>query len=61
MCLAHALIIAMSRVNGDPKYALYTRQMYENTCSGSLETSGVDLSNDRDFEELEQFQEYISD
>jgi len=24
LCLAHALIIAMARVNGDPKYKSYT-------------------------------------
>jgi hypothetical protein len=23
LCLAHALIIAMARVNGDPKYSVY--------------------------------------
>ena len=32
LCLAHVLIIAIARVNGDPKYALYRHGiMYEKT------------------------------
>jgi hypothetical protein len=52
----------MARVNGDPKYASYrdfkcTKKPFE----GLLKASGVDLSNGGGLEELEQFQEYLSD
>jgi len=62
LCLAHALIIAMARVNGDPKYASYIdgyglKKPFEEI----LKASGVDLSNCGVFEELRQFQEYLSD
>ena len=48
LCLAHALIIAMSRVNGDPKYKSYRdgkalKQPVQNLLSGS----GVDLNRAR--------------
>jgi hypothetical protein len=62
LCLAHALIIAIARVNNDPKYASYRhgyglRQPLEDL----LKASGVDLSNGGGLEELQQFQQYLSD
>ena len=60
--LAHALIIAMPRVNNDPKYALYRHgKCMKKLVEDLLNASGVDLSNGGGFEELEQFQEHLSD
>jgi hypothetical protein len=60
--VTHALIIAIARVINDPKYASYrhgygVRQPVEDL----LEASGVDLNNGGGLEELQQFQQYISD
>ena len=58
---AHALIFAMSRVNGDSKYALYRRgECMKIPVEVLLKASGVDLSSGGSFEELEHFQEYLS-
>jgi len=56
MCMAHALVIAMAKVNSDPKYATY-RHGYGLTkpVEELLKASGVDLSNGGGLEELEQF------
>jgi len=56
--LAHALIIAMARVNNDPKYASY-RDGYKlhKSVEELLNASGVDLFNGGGFEELQQFQQ----
>jgi hypothetical protein len=62
LCLAHALIIAMARVNNDPKYALYRHgKGLKQHVEKILNASGVDLSNGGGFEELQQFQQYFSD
>jgi hypothetical protein len=56
MCLDHALIIAMSRVNNDPKYALIRQgKCLKEPVQDLLNASGVDLSNGGDFRKLEQF------
>ena len=62
LCLAHALIIDMARVNNDPKYASY-RDGYalHKPIEELLNASGVDLFNGGGFEELQQFQQYLSD
>jgi hypothetical protein len=62
LCLAQALIIDMARVNGDPKYASY-RDGYQlnKPVDDLLKASGVHLSNGKGLEELQQFQEYLSD
>jgi len=61
-CLAHALIIAMARVNGDSKYASYRHsRSLKKPVEDLLEASGVDLTNGTGLEELRQFQEYLSD
>jgi hypothetical protein len=60
--MAHALIIAMARVNGDPKYELYRHgKCMKKPVEDLLVASGVDLSNGGGLEELEQFQVYLSD
>ena len=61
-CLAHALIIAIARVNGVPKYKSYRNgRGMKKPVEDLLKASGVDLSNGGGFKELEQFQEYFSD
>jgi hypothetical protein len=58
LCLAHALIIAMALVNGDPKYALYRHdKCMKNPVEDLLNASSVDLSEGGGFKELQQFQE----
>jgi len=45
LCLAHAIIIAMARVNGDPKYKLYRNdRCLKEPVEKLLNASGVDLS-----------------
>ena len=62
LCLAHALIIAMARVNGDPKYKSYRNgYLLDLPVDELLKASGVDLSNGGGLEELQQFQDYLSD
>jgi hypothetical protein len=62
LCLAHALIIAMAQVNGDPKYATYRDgKCLEKTVEELLKASGVDLSDVGGLEKLQQFQEFLSD
>ena len=61
-CLAHALIIAMARVNGDPKYKSYRKgRGMKQPVEDLLNASGVDLRNPGGFKELQQCQEYLSD
>ena len=61
-CLADALITAMARVNGDPKYPSFRdgRGM-KKPVEDLSKVSGVNLCNAGGFKELEQFQEYLSD
>ena len=62
LCLAHALIIAMARVNGDPKYQLHRRgNKLDQPVDELLKASGVYLSTGGGLEELKQFQDYLSD
>jgi len=61
-CLAYALIIAMARVNGDPKYQSYRHGSgLKKPVEDLLKASGVDLSNGGSFEEIRQFQDHLSD
>jgi len=61
-CLAYALIIAMTRVNGDPKYKSYRKgRSLEKPVENLLKASSADLSNGGGFEELRQFQDHLSD
>jgi hypothetical protein len=62
LCLAHVLIIAMARVNNDPKYKLYKDgKSLKQHVEDHLKASVVDLSNGGGFEEFQQFQQYLSD
>jgi hypothetical protein len=62
LCLAHALITAMAQVNGDSKYKSYRNgYQLEKPVDDLLKASVVDLSNGEGLEELQQFQEYLSD
>ena len=62
LCLAHTLIIAMARGNGDPKYKSY-RDGYQldQSVKELLRASGVDLSNGGGLQELQQFQDFLWD
>jgi len=61
LCLAHAIIIAMARVNNDPNYKSYrSGRCLKEPFEQLLNASGVDLSNGGGFEELQQFQQYLS-
>ena len=60
--MAHALVIAMARVNIDSKYELYRHgKGLKKPVEDLLKASGVDLSNCGGLEELEQFQDYLAD
>jgi hypothetical protein len=62
LCLTHALIIAMARVNDDPKYKSYRNgYQLDKPVEVILKSFGVDLSNGGGLEELQQFQEYLSE
>jgi hypothetical protein len=53
LCSAHALIIVIFRVNGDPNYALYRQgKCINKPAEDLLKASGVDLSNGGSFEEF---------
>jgi len=57
-CLAHALVIAKSKVDGDPNYNLYRRGYKIRPLVDSLlETTGIDLSRGGRVPELLRFQE----
>jgi len=62
LCLAHALVIAIANVNSDPKYKSHRNGYGLNKpVEELLKDSGVDLSNGWGLEELQQFQDYLSD
>jgi hypothetical protein len=61
-CLAHALIIATSRVDNDPNYNSYRRgYKIRAEVDRLLEATGVDLSQGGGIPELESFQQYFHD
>jgi hypothetical protein len=60
--LGSSLVISMAQVNGDPKYKSYRdSNCLQKPVEELLKASGVDLCNGGGLEELEQFQEYLSD
>jgi hypothetical protein len=61
-CLAHALLIAISRINKDPKYESY-RKGYKirPAVQNLLETTGINLDRKGGIRELTQFQDYFKD
>jgi hypothetical protein len=61
-CLAHALIIAIARVDNDPNYNSYRRgYKIHAEVDRLLEATGVDLSRGGEVPELESFQQYFHD
>jgi len=61
LCLAHTLIIVLSRVNGDPKYTSYSKGKYlKQSFEGVLSASGLVLTNREGVNE-KHFQNYLSD
>lgn len=62
LCLAHVLILAMVRMNGYLKYALYRDgKCLKKPFEDLLNASGNNLRNCGDLEELRQFQNHLSD
>ena len=62
LCLAHALIIAIAKVNDDSKFKSYSNgYCLTEPVEKLLNACGVDLSNGGGFDELQQFQQYLSD
>ena len=62
LSLAHAIIIAMARVNGDPKYKSYRNfNSLNQPIQNLLSAAGVDLTNGGRFKGLEQIHNYLSD
>lgn len=59
MFLAHTLIIAMTGVNGDLKYASYREGKIFKTSEDLFNGSGVNLHNARGYEQIRQFQNYL--
>ena len=56
LCLAHALIIPIAHVNGDPKYASYRHgRCINKPVEDLLKASGLDLSNAEAFRNLRSF------
>ena len=61
-CLAHALVIAIAKVNNDPNYNSYRRgYKIHPEVHRLLETTGIDLSNGGGIPELERFQDHFGD
>jgi len=61
LCLAHALIIAMARVNGDPKYKSYKNGYgLKKPVEQLLKATGVDSPNGGGLKNF-KFQQYLSD
>ena len=61
-CLAYALIIAMARVIGEPKYQTYRDgKGSKKPVEDLLNASGTDLSIGGCFQDLRQFQYHISE
>ena len=61
-CLVHALIIAMAKVNGDPKYPLYRDgKGLKKHVEDLLKACRFNLRNAGGFKKLQPFQEYLLD
>ena len=61
-CLAHALLIAISRLNKDPNYNSYRRgYKIRPAVQNLLETTGINLDRGGGFRELAQFQEHFKE
>ena len=61
-CLAHALIIAIARLEKDPNYDSYRRECRILSVVNHLhQTTGIDLTNGGGIRELTRFQEYLKE
>jgi hypothetical protein len=60
-CLAHAIIIAVSKLTNDPNYDSYRRGYKNLPVVRLLETTGIDLENGAGIPELARFQEHFSE
>jgi hypothetical protein len=61
-CLAHALIIAIARVNNDPNYKSYRQgHKIRPEVNHLLQTTGIDLTDGGGIPELTRFQEHLND
>jgi hypothetical protein len=61
-CLAHAILIAIARVNNDSNYNAYRKgRKIRPAVENLLETTGIDLSKGAGIPELARFQEYFCD
>ena len=59
-CFAHALIIAIARMNKDPNYQSYRKgNKIRPVVASFLETTGIDLTNGGGIPELIRFQEHF--
>jgi hypothetical protein len=59
-CFAHALVIAIARVNEDPDYKAYRKgRKIRPVVDRLLQTTGIDLSNGAGLPELSRFQEHF--
>jgi hypothetical protein len=61
-CLAHALVIAIARVNNNPKYNSYRRGCkIRPVVQNLLETTGINLDRGGGIRELERFQDHFKE
>jgi hypothetical protein len=61
-CLAHALVIAIAKLNDDPNYKSYRKGFkIHSVVDRLLDTTGTDLSNGGGLPELTSFQEHFCD
>jgi len=62
-CLAHALIIAIARLENDPKYISYRmgRKTILPAVQSLLETTGIDLQNGGGVPEIRRFQDHYTE
>jgi len=61
-CLAHALIIAIARVDNDANYAAYRKdRKIRPVDQAVLKETGIDLTNGGGIPELNRFQEHFRD
>jgi len=59
-CLAHALVIAIARLNNDPNYTAYMKgRKIRRVVRQLIETTAIDLKNGGGIPELTRFQEHF--
>ena len=58
-CLAHALIIAIARLNNDPNYMAYRKRLKIRPMVHQILETGIDLKNGAGIPELNRFQQHF--